>query len=124
MRRLYALLTIFILCSSSILISASGNEYLAFADKMPQPVGGIESIYKSIHYPELARRTNVQGNVYLLAFINEKGKVDDVKLVKGIGAGCDEEALKVVGNTKFTPGEFEGKPVKVKVSLQIKFKLK
>ena len=54
----------------------------------------------------------------------ENGDVDDVKVVKGIGGGCDEATIEAVKKTKFTPGKLGGKPAKVKMSLQIQFKLK
>jgi protein TonB len=99
------------------------TEYLAFADQMPEPVGGLPSIYKLISYPELAKNAGVQGKVYVLAFINETGGVDDVKIVKGIGAGCDEATIEAIKQTKFVPGKSAGKPAKIKMSLQIQFKL-
>lgn len=108
---------------SNIITDYQSTEYLAFADQMPEPVGGIPAIYKLIKYPEIAQKAGVQGKVYVLAFINEEGGVDDVKVVKGIGAGCDEATIDAVKNSKFTPGKSAGKPAKVKVSLQIQFKL-
>ncbi len=101
-----------------------GEEYLAFAEKMPEPVGGLPAIYKLIKYPEIAKKAGIEGKVYVLAFINENGGVDDVKVVKGIGGGCDEATVKAVKKTKFSPATAEGKNVKVKMSLQIQFKLK
>jgi protein TonB len=100
-----------------------GTDYLAFAEKMPEPVGGLKAIYEKITYPEIAKRAGVQGKVYVLAFINENGGVDDVKVVKGIGGGCDEAAVDAVKSSKFSPGVSEGKPARVKMSLQIQFKL-
>ena len=99
------------------------TEYLAFADEMPEPVGGLPSIYKLIEYPELAKNAKVEGKVYVLAFINESGGVDDVKVVKGIGAGCDEATIEAIKQTKFIPGKSAGKAAKIKMSLQIQFKL-
>ncbi len=101
-----------------------GEKYLAFAEKMPAPIGGLEAIYKTIRYPEIAKKAGVEGKVYALAFINENGTVDKVQIIKGIGAGCDEEVIRAVSAAKFTPGMKEGKPVKVKLSIQIKFKLR
>jgi len=100
-----------------------GVEYLAFAEEMPQPVGGLPAIYEQITYPEIAIRAGVQGKVYVLAFINEEGGVDDVKVVKGIGAGCDKATIEAIKKTKFVPGKSAGQPKKVKMSLQIQFKL-
>lgn len=106
------------------IVVAGGEEYLAFAEEMPSIVGGLEAIYKNIKYPEMAQKAGVSGNVYVLAFINESGNVDDVKVVKGIGAGCDEEVVKAVKQAKFTPGKNAGQNVKVKLTLSISFKLK
>ncbi len=99
------------------------EEYAAFAEQMPQPIGGLEGIYKLIEYPKMAQQAGVQGKVYLLAYINENGGVDDVKVVKGIGAGCDAAAIAAVKQTKFEPGVSGGKNIKVKLSLQFQFKL-
>ncbi len=101
-----------------------GETYLAFAEKMPAPDGGIQSIYKKVKYPRLAQEAGVEGKVYLLAFIDEKGSVNDVKIVRGIGAGCDEAAAEAIKKVKFSPGVNKGQPVKVKLSLAVVFKLK
>lgn len=103
--------------------SANGDEYLAFAEKMPQPEGGLPAIYAKIEYPEIAQKAGIQGKVYVLAFVDENGNVNDVKVLKGIGGGCDEAASSAIKATKFTPGTNKGKPVKVKLSLVINFKL-
>lgn len=98
--------------------------YLTMAAEMPAPVGGLPAIYKHItEYPKVAKAAGLQGKVYVLAFINEKGDVDDAKLVKGIGGGCDEAAVNAVKKTKFNPGKQEGKNVKVKMPLAITFKI-
>ena len=110
--------------SAKINLNLQATEYLAFAEEMPQPVGGLPSIYQLITYPEVAKKAGVEGKVYVLAFINEDGDVDDVKVVKGIGGGCDEATIEAVKKTKFIPGKLGGKPAKVKMSLQIQFKLK
>jgi protein TonB len=66
----------------------------------------------------------VQGKVYVKAYVDENGNVVKVELVKGIGAGCDEEAMKAVQSTLFNPGKQRGKPVKVQVTVPIRFVLK
>jgi protein TonB len=101
-----------------------GDELYAIAvEKAPAPVGGLEAIVKKINYPDMAIKTRTEGKVYVLAFINENGDVDDVKVVKGIGAGCDEETIKAVKKTKFTPGVDKGVNVKTKLALAIQFKI-
>lgn len=92
-------------------------------EQMPAPIGGIGAIQKQIAYPDFAKRAGIQGRVYVKAFVNEKGNVFKVELLKGIGGGCDEEALKAVQNTLFTPGKQRGKPVKVQVTIPVLFKL-
>lgn len=109
--------------NNRIFLDNQATEYLAFCDQMPEPVGGLPEIYKLIEYPELAKRKGVEGKVYVLAFINENGGVDDVKVIKGIGAGCDEATIDAVKKSKFTVGKSGGNPAKVKLSLQIQFKL-
>ena len=61
--------------------------------------------------------------MFVLAYVDESGKVVDCSILRGIGQGCDEAALNAVKDTEFTPGMHENKPVKVKVSLTIQFKL-
>lgn len=100
------------------------EDYLAFAEEMPSPVGGIEAIMKKISYPNIAKQAGLEGKVILLTYINEQGGVDDVKVVKGVGGGCDEEAIDAIKKTKFTAGKSKGVPVKVKLTLAITFKLK
>ncbi len=97
--------------------------YFVAVEEMPEPIGGILAIQSKIVYPEIAKRAGVEGKVYVLAFVDETGAVTDVKLLKGLGAGCDEAALNAVRQTKFKPGKQRGKPVKVQVSIPIVFKL-
>jgi protein TonB len=97
--------------------------YFVAVEEMPEPVGGISEIQKKIVYPEIAKRAGVEGKVYVLAFVDESGNVTDAKIIKGIGAGCDEAALDAVKKTKFKPGKQRGKPVKVQVSIPVVFKL-
>jgi len=97
--------------------------YLAFAEKMPEVVGGLDALYKNLVYPPGAIKTGVQGRVFVLAFIAEDGALEDVKVLRGIGGGCDEAAVDAVKRSKFKGGSHEGKPAKVKLSLTINFKL-
>jgi len=97
--------------------------YFVAVEEMPEPIGGISEIQKKIVYPEIAKRAGVEGKVYVLAFVDEAGIVTDAKIIKGIGAGCDEAALNAVKKTKFKPGKQRGKAVKVQVSIPVVFKL-
>lgn len=97
--------------------------FFVAVEEMPAPIGGISAIQKKIVYPEIAKRAGVQGRVFVKAFVNEKGIVEKVELVKGIGAGCDEEALRAVKATRFKPGRQRGKAVRVQVMIPVLFKL-
>lgn len=105
------------------LILAGSGDYLAVAEKMPTIKGGMKEIYEKVEYPKLAQEAGVQGKVYLLIYINEKGNVDKAEVVKGIGAGCDEAAIAAIKKCEFSPAVIKGKPVKVKMAIPVQFKL-
>ncbi|MFZ2322732.1 MAG: energy transducer TonB [Ignavibacteriaceae bacterium] len=92
-------------------------------EKMPEIIGGLDSLQINLQYPAESLNNKIEGKVYVLAFIDTIGNVSDVEIIKGIGYGCDEEALHVVRNAKFTPATTKGKKVKCPVSLPIIFKL-
>ena len=92
-------------------------------EKMPELIGGMDGLQKKIRYPLQAKSLGVQGVVYVQSIINEKGKIEDPKVVKKLGAGCDEEALRVLKKSKFKPGYDKGKPLKVRFTLPIFFRL-
>jgi len=128
---LVILMGIFLINSKSFFLQAGGSfnnllqgdEYLAFASKMPEVKGGMDEITKKIVYPEEAVSKGIQGKVFLIAFVDEDGTVSDVRILRGLGSGCDEAAIQAVKSCSFTPGEHDGKKVKVKMSLAIPFKL-
>ncbi len=99
-------------------------EIFVVVEEMPELLGGLGEIQKKIKYPEIARKAGVEGRVILQFIVDENGDVTEPAVVRGIGAGCDEEALRVVREAKFKPGKQRGKAVKVKMSLPITFKLK
>lgn len=99
------------------------KEYFDKVEEMPFPIGGIKAIQKNIVYPETAKNVGIQGRVFVEAFIDEEGNVTRSEIIKGIGGGCDQAALAAVNKVKFTPGIKDGKPVKVRVSIPIMFKL-
>lgn len=90
--------------------------------------GGMEKFYRgignTITYPRLARRTNVEGVVYISFVVDEKGQPQDAAIVKGIGSGCDEQALNAcLQQRDWLPGKYLGKPVKMHMVLPVIFKL-
>jgi protein TonB len=129
----YNMIFLFILFFSFLILAVSESkaknvtpgeeEYLLTAEKMPSPVGGFDGIMKKITYPDTAQRTKTEGKVYVFIYVNENGDVDEVKVVKGIGMVYDEEAVKAIKKTKFTPAMDKGVAVKAKFSLALVFKL-
>ncbi len=98
-------------------------QYFVAVENMPEPIGGIAAIQSKIVYPQIAKRAGVEGTVYIKAYVNKNGIVTKAVLLKGIGAGCNQAALKAVEETKFTPGSQRGKPVNVMVSIPVVFRL-
>jgi TonB family protein len=96
--------------------------YFVSVEEMPEPIGGISSIQSKIVYPDSARNANVEGKVFITVYIDEIGRVNKVELLKGIGFGCDEIAMKAVQNSLFKPGKQRGIPVKVQVIIPIVFR--
>ena len=103
------------------------NEPLIIADEMPLPENGYEGFYnflrKEMQYPAKARRGGIEGKVFVQFVISEDGSISQQKIIKGIGGGCDEEAVRVLSLSKWKPGKQRGRPVKVIMVLPIHFKL-
>jgi protein TonB len=95
------------------------------AEFAPQPLGGYAAFYnmigKELKYPRAAIRNHIGGKVFVEFVINADGRVQNTRIVKGIGAGCDEEAMRVIGLSHWEPGRQRGKPVKVRMVLPIQF---
>lgn len=99
------------------------EDYYIVAEDMPKVVGGMSSLMERVNYPKEAIEAGVEGRVIVQFIVDEKGKVVNPKVVKGIGEAADAEALRVVKETEFTPGLQDGKPVRVQYSLPVIFKL-
>lgn len=90
--------------------------------------GGFEAmgkfLGKNMKYPAKARRMDIQGSVFVSFVIDKNGNISDPQIIKGISAECDEEAIRVVKlMPPWKPGKQNGKPVKCRFVLPIKFKL-
>jgi len=100
-----------------------GEDFFVAVEQMPQLKGGLAALQKQINYPEMARKAGIEGRVIIQFIVSENGTVEDPKVIRGIGGGCDKEALRVVKKAKFTPGRQRGKAVRVQYSLPIVFRL-
>lgn len=93
-------------------------------DYMGGDLGRIKFLQDNIKYPQMARESGIQGTVYVTFVVERDGSVTDVKVQRGIGGGCDEEAIRVVKSMpKWKPGKQRGKSVRVQFNMPIKFTL-
>jgi protein TonB len=104
------------------------NQVFLVVEESAAPIGGMPAFYtfvqKKLKYPAQARRMGIEGKVFVEFVIEKDGSITDVKFIKGIGAGCDEEAVRVVQSApKWKPGKQRGKPVRQRMVLPIAFKL-
>lgn len=95
---------------------------------MPEFPGGIKKLIsylgENIVYPEAAKKSGVQGRVFVSFIVGADGSITEAKIIRGIGSGCDKEALRVVNSMpNWKPGLSEGKAVRVQYNLPIKFQL-
>jgi len=103
-------------------------EIFTVVESMPEFPGGTGELYKylsnSIKYPPLAKESGIQGRVFVNFVVEPDGSISNVKVLRGIGGGCDEEAVRVVENMpSWKPGKQRGKAVRVSYNLPIKFTL-
>lgn len=99
------------------------DEVFIVVERMPELIGGLEGLQRSIVYPEIARLAGIEGRVTVQFVIDERGNVINPVVVRGIGAGCDEAAIEAVRKAKFSPGMQRGRPVKVSYTLPVTFRL-
>lgn len=104
------------------------EEIFTIVEEPASPKGGMPAFYKyvgeKVKYPAQARRMGIEGKVFVEFVIGKDGSISEVRAVKGIGAGCDEEAVRIVqGAPSWTPGKQRGKAVKQRMVLPITFKL-
>ncbi|MCB2203710.1 energy transducer TonB [bacterium] len=97
--------------------------YFEVVEDPPTIIGGLDAVRKHLVYPDLAIRAGVEGTVVVLAYVNKDGKVTGTEVMRGIGGGCDEAAMEAVKKVTFNPGLQRGKPVNVKVSVPVRFRL-
>ena len=121
---------IFLVCFfvGGLLYAQSSGEVYTIVDEPASFKGGMSGFYayvgKSIKYPSTASRNKTQGKVVIQFIVNPDGKLSDIKVLKGIGDGCDEEATRVMKSSpNWIAGKQNGEPVKVRMVVPIVFKL-
>lgn len=103
--------------------TSEDGDYFVVVEQMPQLVGGLRGLQSKVQYPEMAKRAGIEGRVTVQFIVNEEGKVENPRVIRGIGGGCDEAALEAVKLAEFTPGIQRGEHVRVQYSLPIVFRL-
>ena len=104
------------------------QEIFQIVEEMPDFPGGtaklVDYLQKNIKYPQMARESGIQGRVFVNFVVEPDGHVSNVKIMRSLGGGCDEEAMRVVkAMPKWKPGKQRGKAVRVSYILPVVFKL-
>jgi len=107
------------------------EEIFMIVEEFPEPVGGMGRFYEfiaaNLNYPTLAQTNGIAGKVFVEFVIRANGEMKDVNVLKGIGGGCDEEAVRVikqsVSEVKWTPGNQRGVAVNVRMVLPLTFSI-
>ena len=104
------------------------DKVFTIVEDQAAPEGGLTAFYKyigkNLEYPRQAKRMGVQGRVILQFIVDKDGSITNVEVLRGIGAGCDEEAMRILKESpKWKPAKQRGRPVKQKMTFPINFKL-
>ena len=107
-------------------MSTKRNKEKKFIQK-PQYPGGSEAmrkaISKNLSYPKEAIEKQIEGTVYLSYIVNNQGEIEDIRVTKGIGYGCDEEAMRLIGLLKYEAPRNRGIKVRSTMKTRITFRL-
>lgn len=114
--------------SEGQVINTGGMEVFTVVEQMPEFPGGEDAMFKflkdNIKYPEEARKQGISGRVFVTFVIEADGEISNIEMLREIGGGCDEEAMRVVSiMPKWEPGYQKGVAVRVQFNLPIKFTL-
>ncbi|HTK18090.1 MAG TPA: TonB family protein [Mucilaginibacter sp.] len=107
----------------------NGSDYpTSLTLKYPVFGRGIDDFYrflaKTITYPEVAKRANIQGKVFVTFIVERDGELTDVHIVRGVGSGLDEEAVRAIKlSSKWNPGTQGGIPIRMQYTMPISFTL-
>ncbi|MEO6149206.1 MAG: TonB family protein [Mucilaginibacter sp.] len=109
-------------------IEADPNQIFTAVEQVPEFPGGLSAFGKylsnNIKYPAVARENNVQGRVFLTFVVEKDGALTDIKVLRSLGSGTDEEAIRVLKKSpKWKPGIQNGRPVRVQYNIPIAFNL-
>ena len=130
MKKLILLAAIAMFCGFSAKAQTNevDEEIFVVVEVAPEFPGGVDSMYafisRNIKYPEEALKNNISGRVFVTFVVEKDGQVTNARVLRDIGAGCGQEALRVVKSMpKWKPGTQQGNPVRVQFNLPISFEL-
>lgn len=130
MKKLILLAAVALFCGTSAMAQTDEVDDAVFVvvEKSPEFPGGDDSLYafigRNIKYPEAAKKNKIEGRVFVTFVIEKDGQVSSAKILRDIGGGCGEEALRIVNSMpKWKPGTQRGNPVRVQFNLPIMFQL-
>ncbi len=114
--------------ASTIHLAADGQPIFDVVETQPNPPGGMKGwngyLKDNLRYPEQAKTNGIQGTVIAVFVIGSDGSISDVEILRGIGGGCDEEAIRVIENSPhWAPGKQNGTNINTRMRLPIRFKL-
>ena len=114
--------------ASPIEVVREKEKEFTIVEQNPEFVGGnaamAEFLQKNLRYPSAASSAGIQGRVFVQFTVGSDGKIENVQPIKGIGFGCDEEAVRVIKLMKdWKPGKQGGVPVRVRFTLPIMFQM-
>jgi len=94
-------------------------------DEAPEPIGGYSAIQRNVRYPPIAQEAGIEGTVIVQAFVDNKGRVTETVILKGIpNTGLDEAAVDAIRRTRFHPAKQRDRAVGVWISIPVNFRLK
>ncbi len=94
-------------------------------DEAPEPIGGYTAIQRNVRYPPIAQEAGIEGTVIVQAFVDDKGRVTETVILKGIpNTGLDEAAVDAIRRTRFNPAKQRDRAVGVWISIPVNFRLK
>lgn len=100
------------------------EDFFVAVEDQPELIGGIGELQEKVTYPSRCKRAGIEGRVTVQFIVNTQGEVENPKVIRGIGGGCDQAAVEAIKKyAKFKPGRQRGKAVNVQMSLPILFRL-
>ena len=128
MKKLILLVALALFCCTSAMAQTVvvDDEIFLVVENEPEFLGGEDSLYayiaRNIKYPEAAKKEKIEGRVFVTFIVEKDGQVSSAKLLRDIGGGCGEEAIRVVKSMpKWKPGTQRGKPVRVRYNIPLQF---